>query len=246
MRFLFVYQDDLRSARRLIGRLGLEEVVEVVSVAHGQIAPDGELEVRLRAQGDAVGAACGVNRKYKKAVAALCKLEIEPKTFREDDKVLYAWLVPPTSEAASALLPRAAFAAALAAGAKFIVADGALDSADKLSVHRHRFVERSVTALDECARDPAAAGIPREWESTRGLAFAPNGKVVFKYRLMRGGVCVKTARTQWHLKSGDATSRESAARIYFTIEIVGEDRYVVVLYCGPHPDPGEYTVIANL
>ncbi|HFE45625.1 MAG TPA: hypothetical protein ENJ18_09030 [Nannocystis exedens] len=48
--------------------------------------------------------------------------------------------------------------------------------------------------------------------------------------------------TDWHLKEGDKTTRESAARIYFErVEVAGEVK-VLVFYLGPHPDDRKYSV----
>jgi len=57
---------------------------------------------------------------------------------------------------------------------------------------------------------------------------------------------VAKGSTQWHLKAGDRTTRESAARIYFDVVKVASAHLVVILYAGPHPKDGTYSAVVHL
>jgi hypothetical protein len=131
-------------------------------------------------------------------------------------------------------LPSEAFAAV--AGPNVILADDAISQADRMTVRRYDFAIRAARALAEYASKREAPEGLSKFFKDRELDFAVNGATVATYDVMRKGVAVASnLSTEWHLKEGDKTSQEDAARIYFHSTTIGGIWYLFVLWCGPHP-----------
>lgn len=239
MRFLFVYQDYADPARKLLDELQVRDVTLIIARKNAQAPTDDEFKV-LEANRGADAAACEINRKYRKRAAEFVTFCCEPKKFRFEDQQLREWLVPRGRVEVSYKKPSEAFLAAVQRSSTLILHPDALNTADQLVEHRWRFAE---TGADLLARYAAGEqlGALREWKQKFAVDFAANGRVIFKYKWTCGNEC-REGRTEWHLKEGDKTTRESAARIYFArVEFSGGAR-VVILYVGPHPEDGERTM----
>jgi hypothetical protein len=250
MRYLFVYESRAQDAKALLVELGLKDEVRLVVVKQREAAPSEAIVAELKALGQPPEAAvCGVVRKYQNAVASLCDVKHNPNEFRTADALLRAWLVPPAAPPAlDTSIPSVAFANAIAAGARFHVAAKGLDQADRVDPLRHAFVRKAVKALTHLAAHPTDAGALRNWGTDHGVEYAPNGAVYFTCRILRAGTQVaEVTDRRWHLKSsGGWTTTEVAARIYFDVAQVGQERFVLVFYCGPHPKDGEHKVVVDV
>jgi hypothetical protein len=247
MRFLFVYEHYAAEARNLIQQLVVSDVILIV-VRKGELHPnDEELEL-LRQHEGADAAACEVNRKYRKNVDRYVKFSLVPKKFRINDQQLYEWLRPQPETDDAVARPADAFREASTRAPRLLLHPGALTRADELDENRWSFAARAAELL-ECVARGEILGPFRDWEGRHGVAFAANGQVRYEYEIITAGDS-RRGVTEWHLKAGDKTTPERAARIYFaTAELgragdmdAGVDRYVFVLYVGPHPAAGVYTV----
>lgn len=116
----------------------------------------------------------------------------------------------------------------------------ALKHADDLVEHRWEFAALGAELLARYALGESLGPL-RNWKSAHGVDFATNGQVTYKYRGSSGSETCD-GRTDWHLKEGDNTTRESAARIYFARVEFSSGTRVVVFYVGPHPKDGERAV----
>lgn len=239
MRFLFVYQDYAQQARSLLEQLHVRDVTIIV-IRKNAVQPTDEEMVLLRRHPKAPAAACEVNRKYRKSIDPLVTLCCEPKKFRIDDQVLKEWLFP--KDAAKPILkrPSAAFSEALQASASLVLHPQALAEADDAAELRWEFIRLSAEVLVRYANGEAL-GPMRNWKAEHGVDFAANGRVAFKFRVVCDGQ-VREGRTEWHLKEGDATTREGAARVYFTRVDLPSGPRVIVFHVGPHPEGVEHTV----
>lgn len=239
MRFLFVFHRQEAPARALLQRLGVADVVLIV-IKQNQIEPSPEEMEKLVGAGPTEAAACGVARKYRKTIPQNINLAVEPKEFRPDDKVLEQWLVPPPSTARSFQLPSIEFERAISgSNGRLVAIPKALVTANDLEALRHPFAGISATLLGRLATGEAL-GPMREWKATYQVDFAANGPVTYKYEI-RYGPERQVRATQWHLKAGDRTSAEGAARIYFDV-LNFSVLHVVIFHVGPHPKNGEYVV----
>lgn len=236
MRFLFVYQDYARPARELLDELQISDVTLIVARKNAVAPTDDEILV-LRANRGADAAACEVNRKYRKSAEEYVKFCCEPRKFRFEDQQLREWLVPNGHVSVAYEKPSAILIAAAARSPNLIIHPDALYYADQLVEHRWRFVTASADLLARYASGEQLGAL-RDWKQNFAVDFAANGPVSFKYEWTHVSECRK-GRTEWHLKEGDNTTRESAARIYFDRVEFSKGARVVVLYVGPHPDNGE-------
>ena len=127
-----------------------------------------------------------------------------------------------------------------------ILADGALNLADEVSDLRVKFVNDAARALLQYAdRAGSPVGDLGVFFGDLKVHHAVNGQITVDYSVSMDGRVVIKASTEQHLKKGDRTEPENAARIYFdtvafpkrfeNVKLPKRKSLVVVLYCGPHP-----------
>lgn len=119
----------------------------------------------------------------------------------------------------------------------FIIAKGAIESCDEVAKHRFKFIiDASEALLDICNRSGNVGPIEKYFESL-GLDHAQSGGIEITLRAsLKDGTVIHEKTSQTHLKQGDKTTPQAAARVYYQT-FKNEDRYyVVVLYAGPHPE----------
>lgn len=243
MRFLFVYQDYAVHARRLLEEVSIGDVTLIVARKHAKAPTPDEISV-LNANKGADAAACAINRKYQGSIAPLVTLSFQSKQFRFDDQQLRQWLVPKGQEIVKYGKPRDTFLLVTSWSPHLVLHPEALAFADDLLEQRWGFVARAADLLGRYANGEPL-GPNRYWKTDHGVDFAPNGRVSYQYRVAFGSV-IRDGRTEWHLKEGDNTTRENAARIYFDRLDFGFGARVIVFYVGPHPEDGERSVSIQL
>lgn len=238
MRFLFVYEDFAVQARNLIAELVVADVEVIVARKREDQPNDAERELLEQHRG-AEAAACQLKGKYRKNVAQYVTFTVEPKKFRFEDQLLRAWLVGAGGGGGESNKPPSeSFTDAAKSSPTLLLHDDALVVADQLDETRWAFAGTSADLLQRlAARDPGLEP-PRSWKAVHGVEFAPNGRVSYGYTIDVGGE--HSSKTEWHLKAGDKTSAERAARIYFMSRMVGSTQLVLVSYVGPHPRDGSY------
>lgn len=137
--------------------------------------------------------------------------------------------------------PPAAFIAGLAeACPQLLIAHGALDTCDQAALHRHDFMRKAATALV----DALLQGLSNRFDAhctERGLHHAQSGGSKITVKFSGGGCTLQDIECYTHLKSGDKTTREAAARLYYTFFDLADVRHAAILYAGPHP-AGDFTV----
>ena len=237
VRFLFVYQDFAAQARDLVQELLVGDV-RVIVARKGEDSPNAQ-ELRLLEEfAGAEAAACQLGRKYRRTVQPYVTFTVEPKKFRFDDQTLRAWLVGQEERSTEVTRPSDAFAKASNASARLALHQGALTSADKLDVTRWPFAHKAATLLQRRSSGENL-GPMREWHSRHGVAFAANGQVSYAYEVRIAGAKI-SGSTEWHLKAGDQTTPERAARIYFDVIGTTIAPVLLVFFVGPHPPDGAY------
>lgn len=242
MRFLFVYETAAGEARDLLNELLVTDV-HVVVARRGELQPRAEDMAILQAHAGAEAAACQLNRKYRKNVIAYVAFTVEPKKFRIEDQLLREWLLGGDREEGgrSSEQPKVAFERAAEETPALVVHSNGLARANELDESRWAFAAKAAALLSRQASGGESLGPFREWGATQGVAFAANGQVTFRYKVEVGD-SRSDEFSQWHLKAGDRTTADRAARIYFTVAQVGGLSLVLVAYVGPHPSDGTYTV----
>lgn len=120
----------------------------------------------------------------------------------------------------------------------FLIASSALDECDKVAPHRYDFICNSVTLLVDAVTNGFASRF-HDHCAKKGLHHAQTGGSKFTVSVYFGTEKQPDVICQTHLKQGDRTTKEAAARVYYTFLDVGHVRYVALLYAGPHPE-GEF------
>lgn len=239
MRFLFVYQDYKEQAQQLIDELGIRDVTLIVARknANGPTADDLAL---LQLHRGAAAAACEINRKYRKSASLFVQFSYEPKKFRIGDQQLREWLAPKPLDSITIQRPSLAFRRVARDRPDMVLCPDALELADDVAEHRWAFVHHGACLLGQYAAGDILVPL-RDWKARYGIDFAANSRVRFRYRIWSGDTCYQD-KSEWHLKQGDKTTRESAARIYFARVELSSGPKVVIFYVGPHPPDGEYAI----
>jgi hypothetical protein len=241
MRFLFVYETAAGKVRDLLAELLVQDV-HVIVARRGELSPRSADQALLEQHSGAEAAACELNRKYRKNVQGFVTFTVEPRKFRAEDRQLRDWLTrrdPAEESPRTWPAPETAFLDA-ATSPSLCLLSGALDTANRLDESRWAFAAKSADLLRNHADGGSDLGPFREWQANHGVAFAANGRVEYRYR-----ASTRTDRynrpSQWHLKAGDRTSPELAARIYFTVAELDGKSIVLVAHVGPHPSDGSYS-----
>lgn len=234
MRYLFVLERNKVDTEALISELGVADV-RVIGVAKSEREVGQALLSDIVDNGVTIGFS-GIERGYRRSFGALV-FGFMSKDFRKNDVKLREWLAPPPpAPIFCPESPKKSFENIQATHPSVVFADGALDAADNLAVHRWSFVSRAAQLLADQAAGKKV-GSPREWHQRYQVLYARNGNVIYKYDLPGNH---GRKQTDWHLKEGDATTAEGAARVYFDLVEVFHRPYVLVFYVGPHPKDGTY------
>jgi hypothetical protein len=229
VRYLFVYHDFAARAQDLISRLGVVDV-SIIIARKGEKQPSDEDLERI-GHGKPAGAACQIHRKFKQAITPMVNLQYESKIFRIEDKQLESWLLNTKGSTATPIpSPTLSFKECSKDSPHLLFATQALARADEIDPSRWPFIHKAARLLARYA-DGEAVGPMREWKALHGVEFAPNGRIRYG-----GHPPSKFPPTEWHLKEGDRTTAELAARIYFDhTEHDGAD-VVIVFYVRRPPD----------
>ncbi|MDH0569423.1 hypothetical protein N7671_19985 [Pseudomonas oleovorans] len=116
-----------------------------------------------------------------------------------------------------------------------VVGNG-IDLCDEIAPLRHGFVRESIKAFSELIALNGNVGNLDEFFRARGLHHAKTGGIATELEIMIDGQFVRKETHHTHLKSGDKTRPQAAARIYYQL-LMHEDVFrVFLLYVGPHPD----------
>ncbi|MDB0510781.1 hypothetical protein [Ralstonia solanacearum] len=121
------------------------------------------------------------------------------------------------------------------ANPRIIFATGVLTTCDSVAHHRYDFLRRAVDALVEFAMDGAGGRIDAFFRE-RGIDHAQTGGITTTLTVHAGTENIHTDTSNAHLKQGDYTTPQAAARVYYQAFMHQQLTYVVVLYAGPHPD----------
>lgn len=117
-----------------------------------------------------------------------------------------------------------------------IVVGNAIDLCDSVAVERYSWVKLAIDALVELIGLKGGVGNLDAFFEARRLYNAKTGGISIKLDVRVDGRRVHLATTSAHLKKGDGTSPQAAARIYYQFAVLESEFYVFLLYVGPHPD----------
>lgn len=141
----------------------------------------------------------------------------------------------PPPEVVACPLPSASLRSALARQKFLVAADSVFDHCDDINHLRHQFVADTLDAFVDVLTNGPGGRIDAFFD-TRGLTHAQSGGSKVKVEIWCSGVKLKAFSIQTHLKRGDHTTAEGAARIYYCTFQLREFKYLGVLYVGVHPD----------
>ena len=152
------------------------------------------------------------------------------------DRELYERITSIVCSRQAAELPSVYFGRLQTDHSRLLIADGVLGLCDSVAPHRYEFMRVSVDALVEILQVGGSVGAMQEFFSARGLTLAQSGGISTTIRVIRAGSVLLKETSNMHLKQGDSTTPQSAARIYFQPFSIDAEYYIAITYAGPHPD----------
>ncbi|MCC9597951.1 MULTISPECIES: hypothetical protein [unclassified Rubrivivax] len=155
--------------------------------------------------------------------------------FRERLFRVLTRLLLPDADAAPEDLPSTHLACVCGRTRNLLLAGTVLRRCDTVTEDRYQFMRDAADAFEALLRGDPGISL-EEFFGARGLEHAQSGGITAKVTVMKDGRQAYVASTQTHLKRGDATTKASAARIYYHRFAIGNDTYIAVLHAGPHPD----------
>lgn len=160
---------------------------------------------------------------------------------------LYGQLVAilfPTQDLPPCDVPSTSLRAALGRHKLLVAAENLFDHCDDIAPLRHQFVADTLEAFLHILEKGAGGRIDAFFDS-RGLTHAQTGGSLVKVEIWCAGKKLKAFSINTHIKSGDHTTAEGAARVYYCSFQLKAFKYFGLLYVGAHPD-GEMTRWINL
>lgn len=127
-------------------------------------------------------------------------------------------------------------AKAVASSPRLVLIGDAIELCDGLPDYRQGFVTSAMEAFVELVAGNGCGVGLEEFFKTRNLHFAKTGGIQTKLKISVNGKVIRDEVHNLHLKSGDRTSPQGAARIYFQMLNHEQLLWIFLLYVGPHPD----------
>lgn len=118
---------------------------------------------------------------------------------------------------------------------RFIIARGALDNCDEVAEIRREFLRDAADAFLKFVDENGRVGRIDGFFRSLGLEHAQSGGITTTLTVIKGGQKVHFEKANAHLKQGDGTTLQGAARIYYQHFSADELCYIVLFYAGPHP-----------
>lgn len=118
----------------------------------------------------------------------------------------------------------------------FLIVKDALDSCDQVAEHRREFLKIGADALSKFVDMGGHVGRVDAFFRAMGLDHAQTGGINTTLSVFKEGRRIYHETSNTHLKQGDKTTPQAAARIYYHKFSLEERCYVAVLYAGPHPE----------
>jgi len=136
------------------------------------------------------------------------------------------------------LLPSAHIQQVVAQLPELIIVHDAIDLCDQVAKARFPWIIGAINAFAEMIRANGEVGEHEPFFAQRGLIHAQTGGIAISLDVYCEGKSVRELESSVHLKKGDHTTPQSAARIYYQVLPHNQKFYVFLLYVGPHPDRG--------
>lgn len=142
--------------------------------------------------------------------------------------------------------PSEYIASAIAACPQLVVVSNAIASCDEVTQQRHQFIKNGIDALLEIIRlEGRTDGTMESFFLSRELTLAQSGGDTIELEVFQNGKSIHKAKSNIHLKEGEATAPQNCPRIYYQAVALASGYYVFLLYVGPHRD-GDFSKVHHL
>lgn len=132
--------------------------------------------------------------------------------------------------------PSEYFTSLSVANPRLLITSGSLDCCDRVAPQRRKFIIKCADAFVELLCSNGQIGtVLKGYFEVRSLDHAQSGGIKTHLCLVRTGQNVYSETRQTHIKQGDNTKPQAAARVYYHALLLDELGYVGLLYAGPHP-----------
>ena len=134
-----------------------------------------------------------------------------------------------------ATLPSERFRELARNNAKILIPPAVLADCDSVLPSRYKFMLAAADAFEKFIVEGTDGKTAEEFFRALKLKHAQSGGIVAEINVVRKGTSEHRGSTQLHLKQGDGTTANGAARIYYYEFELGKATYLAILYAGPHP-----------
>lgn len=118
----------------------------------------------------------------------------------------------------------------------FLIAAGAIDLCDAVADLRYSWIRLAAESLAEIAEKNGDVGTFESYFESKNITHAKTGGISISLTVTRNGIKIYSGSINTHLKKGDATTPQSAARVYYHHLRERDVSYILLLYAGPHPE----------
>jgi hypothetical protein len=134
------------------------------------------------------------------------------------------------------ILPSAHIQSVLERTPTLIPLGDALSLCDEVAPGRYPWVVNAIDALVEVIHAKGQVGDFEAFFAQRNIIHAQSGGITISLDVSKPRTASLQIKCNTHLKKGDGTTPQSAARLYFHAYGGEPDYYIFLLYVGPHPD----------
>lgn len=145
------------------------------------------------------------------------------------------WQAMPALAVVQVILPSEYLRQVADANSQILICEDIYATCDQVAAHRYDFIKRSVDALVEFVSDGSDGRIDAFFRA-KGLDHAQTGGINATVEVFCDGESIYKHTSSTHLKQGDKTTPEGAARLYYQSFVYQGKTYAVILYAGPHPE----------
>lgn len=134
------------------------------------------------------------------------------------------------------VLPSAHIQVVLQQTPTLIALGDAIDLCDKVAPARYPWVINAIDALVEIIQAKGQVGDFEAFFTQRKIIHAQSGGITVSLDITKPKTATQQIKCNTHLKKGDGTTPQAAARLYYHVYGGEPDYYIFLLYVGPHPE----------
>lgn len=161
---------------------------------------------------------------------------VNPKLDQAFQDTVVKLLLDELVEPQQVILPSVHLQAVLQQTPTLLPLGDAISLCDDVAPGRYAWVINAINALVEIVQAKGHVGDFETFFAQRKIIHAQSGGITVSLDVTRPKAAPQQIKCNTHLKKGDGTTPQSAARLYYHAYGGDPDYYIFLLYIGPHPE----------